>query len=365
MNGISSENLNTTAADIASAGTSTQQSQDTSVQNGETFAGVLSEMIEGQATAQLTAAISGSSSSSDSSLSNLGTSSTNSDTLSSLLTSFSGTEDSASELGVMLLYMLMNMSSGSGSDSGMMMLSSLLSAATGESSYSTAAQSSLSSGNIFDTLISDLGVSSSESSSSSNSTVADGEALPLNCWVPTNPPLTGNSSYRSEELLNDIIGQFDVESTARYTPHKYGSDTYCNIFVWDVTSALGCEIPHWVDAETGAPRQFPDITGAVELGANATYTWLDDHGDEYGWIEVTAEQAQEYANQGYPAVTTWQNPGGGAGHVQIVRPSEDGEYDASRGVAVAQAGGHNYEYTYTGSIYSSNSLSQVRYYVHA
>ena len=127
MNGISSENLNTTAADIASAGTSTQQSQDTSVQNGETFAGVLSEMIEGQATAQLTAAISGSSSSSDSSLSNLGTSSTNSDTLSSLLTSFSGTEDSASELGVMLLYMLMNMSSGSGSDSGMMMLSSLLS----------------------------------------------------------------------------------------------------------------------------------------------------------------------------------------------------------------------------------------------
>ena len=365
MSEIFSENLITAATDITAGGTQTEPTKETAGQSSDnSFAELLADVIEGQASAQLTAAVSGSSSSSDSLLGSIGPMSSGGDALNSLLTSLSGSESNDSDLSTILLYMLMNMSSDS--DSGMMMLSSLLSAATGDRSYSTAAASSAATtGSIFDTLADDTTAPGTASGAISNSTVLDGERLPLNCWVPTNPLITSDESSRSTELLNDVIGQFEVESSARYTPHKYGSDTYCNIFVWDVTSALGCEIPHWVDAETLAPRQFPDIKGAVELGANATYTWLESHGDEYGWIEVTAEQAQEYANNGYPAVTTWKNPGGGAGHVQIVRPSEDGTFDASRGVSVAQAGGHNYEYTYTGSIYSSSSLSQVRYYVHA
>ncbi len=364
MSGISSENLIATVSGTEAAGTSTLQAQDKSGQNSDnSFAELLADVIEGQASAQLTDAVSCSSSSSESALGTLGLMNSGGDALSALLTSFSDSEGGDSELGIMLLYMLMNMNSGS--DSGMMMLSSLLSASAGDRSYGADVRSSVSNGNIFDTLVGDSGVSGADSNSGSNTTWTGSEALPLNCWIPTSPLLTGNSSCRSAELLDDIIEQFDVESSARYTPHKYGGDTYCNIFVWDVSSALGCEIPHWVDGETMAPRQYPDIKGAVELGANATYGWLEEYGDDYGWIEVTAEQAQEYANKGYPAVTTWKNPGGGAGHVQIVRPSEDGAYDESRGVSVAQAGGHNYEYTYTGSIYSSSSLSRVRYYVHA
>jgi hypothetical protein len=356
MSGISAENSVTAAAGGAAAGHAPAASGQSS--NGD-FAGLLSNMIEGQATSLLASSVASGTSASQGSVGALGSMTAGGDALGSLLTSASGEKDSASELGVMLMFMLMNMNSGS--DSSMMMLSSLLSAASGDRSYGEAGLPSLQTGSLFDTLVG----ASTASRPSVPSTGAGGELAPLSCWVPTNPRITGNESCRSAEQLNRIIAQFDVESTARYTPHKYGGDTYCNIFVWDVTSALGCEIPHWVDSQTGAPRQFPDIEGAYEMGANATYKWLDEHGSDYGWVEVTAEQAQMYANQGYPAVTTWKNPGGGAGHVQIVRPSEDGAFDASRGVAVAQAGGHNYEYTYAGSIYSDSSLSQVRYYVHA
>jgi hypothetical protein len=188
--------------------------------------------------------------------------------------------------------------------------------------------------------------------------------LPEMAWIPTSPAVTGDSSCRSPELLERIIGQFGVESSARYTPYKNGSDTYCNIFVWDVTSALGAEIPHYVDAQTGQPRRYPDTAGARELDANGTYRWLSVHGSRYGWTEVSAETAQEYANRGYPAVTAWYNPAG-AGHVQVVRPSKDGAYDAGRGVAVAQAGRTNREYMYTSSMYGRSSLSQVRYFIHA
>lgn len=360
MNGLSSENMITTATDISVTGAVTQQTPGATEQNSEnTFAVLLSDMIQGQASAQLFSAGSRSSSLTGSSLGSLGAMHYGGDDLTSLLSSLSDGEGSQSDMDVMLLYMLMNMNSDS--DSGMMMISSLLSAATGDRSYSADLPLSVGTVAHFDARIDDSSAPIPDLGSSGTG----GEMMPLNGWVPTNPAITANASFRSSEQLNRIIQQFDVESSARYTPHKYGGDTYCNIFVWDVTSALGCEIPHWVDADTGQPRQYPDIKGAVELGANATYRWLEKHGSENGWIEVSAEEAQMYANKGCPAVTTWKNPGGGAGHVQIVCPSKDGGYDESRGVSVAQAGGHNYEYTYTSSIYGSRSLSQVRYYVHA
>jgi hypothetical protein len=191
-----------------------------------------------------------------------------------------------------------------------------------------------------------------------------GELVPEAAWIPASPAVTGDESCRSPELLERIIEQFDVESSARYKPYKNGKDTYCNIFVWDVTSALGAEIPHYVDALTGQPRRYPDTAGARELDANGVCRWLSVYGSRYGWTEVSAEAAQEYANRGCPAVTAWHNPAG-AGHVQVVRPSKDGAYDAARGVAVAQAGKTTREYTYTSSIYGKDRLSQVRYFVHA
>ena len=189
----------------------------------------------------------------------------------------------------------------------------------------------------------------------------DGAILPMAYWKTTTPAIVGSEDNRSAENLRAIIDQFDVENSGRYKPRD--GYTYCNIFLWDVTSALGCEIPHYVNADTGEPMTYPDVTGSMELNSNRTLDWLVTKGVEYGWREVTPEEAQNAANQGLPAVTVWKNPGD-VGHVQVVCPSEDGLYDAERGPTIAQAGRKTLNYAYSRSVYSVNGLSKVRYFAH-
>ena len=181
--------------------------------------------------------------------------------------------------------------------------------------------------------------------------------LPIECWKPAIPAITSVAGFRNPERYRAVIDQFRVESAKRYEVDEY---TYCNIFLWDVTSAMGAEIPHYVDAATGNPRYYPDIKGATSMGAIATDKWLRDYGPQYGWYEVDAETAQRWANSGKPAVTT----AGSQGHVQIVCPSRDGGYDPARGVTVAQAGRIVSGYTYITSIYGANGLNNIRYFVH-
>lgn len=184
--------------------------------------------------------------------------------------------------------------------------------------------------------------------------------LPAEAWKPVSPAIVSTQNDRNPQRLRQVIDQFNVANTERYRPYKNGRDTYCNIFLWDVTSAMNCEIPHFVDPATGKPRQYPDIEGAVELGAVQTEDWLVKYGPEYGWREVDAATAQAYANRGKPAVTT----AGSIGHVQVVCPSQDGGFDTIRGVTVAQAGSRNTGYIHISGIYGSASMSKVRYFVH-
>ncbi len=177
------------------------------------------------------------------------------------------------------------------------------------------------------------------------------------------PAITSNESNRSAALYRQVIDQFAVETNPRYAVNKKGhGDTYCNIFLWDVTSAMGAEIPHYVDAETGAPRTYPDTKGAREMSANSIYNWLHEQGSDYGWFEVTPEQAQTLANQGRPVVTAFKKTG--HGHVQVVCPSKDGQYNQERGVTIAQAGRILTNYKPITSIYNK-SLPKVSYFAHA
>jgi hypothetical protein len=193
---------------------------------------------------------------------------------------------------------------------------------------------------------------------------AGAQALPAEPWKAATPLITSNTANRSPETLRRVIDQFDVENSERYRPYRRGGDTYCNIFVWDVTSALGAEIPHYVNAVSDAPEYYPNIKGARELGANATYDWLLENGRAYGWREVSPEEAQARANDGQPVVTAWKNPSGASGHVQIVCPSQNGAYDKIRGVTVAQAGSVLSDYTYISSIFGNSKLAQVKYFAH-
>lgn len=254
-----------------------------------------------------------------------------------LLSSFSGGGDIKPEVGLLLMSMLM--SSGSGAE--LSMISSILSIALSEKSGGAAV-------NTYGNNLSGI-----------NSQIA-----PSDAWVPANPVITSKPGSRSAECLKRVIGQFNVESSKRYEAYRYAGDTYCNIFVWDVTSALGAEIPHYIDPQTGVARKYPDVKSAVELGANGICDWLEKYGSQNGWTQVDAESAQFLANTGRPVVAVWKNPEGGSGHVQIVCPSENGEYDEERGVTVAQAGNRNFNYAYITSVYSGSALQQVRYYAH-
>ncbi len=187
---------------------------------------------------------------------------------------------------------------------------------------------------------------------------------PVAASKPCTPAVTSSVNNRSASLYRQVIDQFDVENNKRYEVNKKGrGDTYCNIFLWDVTSAMGAEIPHFVDAQTGAPRTYPDVKGAKQMSANSIYNWLHEKGNDYGWFEVTPEQAQQMANAGRPVVTSWKNLGG-HGHVQVVCPSKDGVYNEKRGVTVAQAGRILSSYTPITSIYKK-SLTKVSYFAHA
>ena len=183
--------------------------------------------------------------------------------------------------------------------------------------------------------------------------------LPLEIWKPAVPAIVNVEGQRDPARYRAVIDQFNVETAGRYTPFRDGY-TYCNIFMWDVTAAMGAEIPHYIDPATGEPKYYPDIKGTRELGAIAIDAWLREHGPSYGWREVDAETAQRYANEGKPAVTT----AGEIGHVQVVCPSEDGGFDPVRGVTVAQAGSKVFNYTHITSIYGTNGLKNVRYFVH-
>ena len=192
------------------------------------------------------------------------------------------------------------------------------------------------------------------------SRVSSGAVLPLEFWRPTTAVVTSNVGNRSAERYNSVIRQFMVESAERYRPFRDGY-TYCNIYMWDVTRAMGAEIPLYTDALTGEARYYPDTSGTTSMTAVRMDAWLKNHGADYGWRKVDAQTAQMHANEGKPAVTT----AGTIDHVQVVCPSRNGQYDPVRGVTVAQAGSRVTSYTYITDIYSANALNNhVSYWIH-
>ncbi len=175
--------------------------------------------------------------------------------------------------------------------------------------------------------------------------------------------LTSTVGNRSAAQYRAVIDRFDVENNSRYAVNQKGTgDTYCNVFLLDVTSAMGAGIPRHTNQNTGEPSTSR-ADGAISMNANRISDWLNTYGSQYGWHEVSAQQAQGLANQGCPAVTVWKNQKGVHGHVQVVSPSKDGLYDPSRGVAIAQAGRTLSNYTYIRKIYSSR-MSEVQYFAH-
>lgn len=151
--------------------------------------------------------------------------------------------------------------------------------------------------------------------------------LPADQWRAATPPV---QLPRSGTLLHIVVRQFDVERHVRYRP--VDGKTWCNIFVSDVTAALGAPIPHWVTT-AGRPTDHADKdNGARELTANKTCDWLLELGSKFGWQQIAPRDAAEKrAVAGFPTVACWKNPQPGSGHIAILVPG-----------GIAQAGKENF-----------------------
>jgi len=134
----------------------------------------------------------------------------------------------------------------------------------------------------------------------------------------------------------DTIRWFNVSDSTRY--QAGGTGSYCNIFLWDVTSALGVEIPHYVNGiETDANWIYLWLTGEGQDSGAPSWEW--GKASDLGWFEVTAEEAQKNANQGYPTVATMADPDAYShGHVAVVIPGKLVVVNTTSYPLIAQAG---------------------------
>lgn len=155
-------------------------------------------------------------------------------------------------------------------------------------------------------------------------------------WIEVTPDLINTPDNRSAENYLRTLKQFEVETNPRYVRGHDGNpangqETYCNIFLWDATKAMSCEVPHWVDPATGV--EVPMGKGK-ELSANGVCDWFTTHGLKFDWMMCGRKKAMERATRGFPTVVLWKNPGG-IGHVAMVLPGMDFTH-------IAQAGASNF-----------------------
>lgn len=158
-------------------------------------------------------------------------------------------------------------------------------------------------------------------------------------WLPCPLTVCSNQGARSPRNLEDVVRALRVDTDPRYAPRDLNADgtreTFCNIFLWDFSRAMGVEIPHWVDAQ-GCPCAPGK---GLELNANATVRWMVSYGvPHYGWEQVLEPVARARVLRGEPTVALWQNHSG-IGHVAALVPARTGEtYIAQAGAACFSRG---------------------------
>jgi hypothetical protein len=162
-------------------------------------------------------------------------------------------------------------------------------------------------------------------------------------WIPLSAPLQSRAGSRGPNVYYSIAQQFRVTEMPRYVAQP--PQTWCNIYAWDVTKAMGAEIPHWYDKVSGVPMP---VGKGSEMRANDMVTWLDQGNG--GWRQVPGDTAKARAAVGYPTVVIWANPSG-PGHVAMLLP--DG--------SIAQAGATN---LWRASITSGFGYRAVKFFTH-
>ncbi|MBX5482378.1 MAG: hypothetical protein IRZ16_11170, partial [Myxococcaceae bacterium] len=100
-------------------------------------------------------------------------------------------------------------------------------------------------------------------------------------------PIQSREGRRSAEVYRKVLDQFAVGANPRYDPDAPDKPR-AHIFVWDVTRAMHCEIPHFL--------------GGRELSLGLMVEWLRHEAPMRGWRRATAAVALMAANEGCPVV---------------------------------------------------------------
>jgi hypothetical protein len=116
----------------------------------------------------------------------------------------------------------------------------------------------------------------------------DGQTAPpeltsRDLWKALAPPVTSAPGQRDPERYLQVIHQFAVGTNPRYEPEGPGKPRG-HIFVWDISRAMGCEVPHFV--------------GARELTVAQTVDWLRHEGPMRGWHKVADHDVLEVCKLG-------------------------------------------------------------------
>jgi hypothetical protein len=146
---------------------------------------------------------------------------------------------------------------------------------------------------------------------------------PLPLWLlPHSLPTARDPAH-----ILEVVAALQPEASPRYAP--LGTLTYCNIFLWDFTCAMGAEVPHWVDA-ADAPAQPGRL--ARETRANELVRAMRRPEGAWGYTRVDRATAAAHASAGRPVVAGWVNELG-PGHVGVVLPGNTADQ-----LRIAQAG---------------------------
>lgn len=176
---------------------------------------------------------------------------------------------------------------------------------------------------------------------------------PVDFRKPTeiDAPFTNDDRHRAAGAYGKVISQFDVVNSPRYQPivTQKETQTFCNIYVEDVTRAMGVDIPH----------------GKL---ANEIRVWLKSDKNS-GWKRVSANDAQHMANEGHPSLGIV--PGGTNGHVVMVRPGTVNETVRTNEMgisfsmpAISQAGKKTYDAKHANWSFPKAAFDEIEYWYH-
>ncbi len=144
------------------------------------------------------------------------------------------------------------------------------------------------------------------------------ELVNRDLWKAVQAPVQSREGRRSAALYRMVINQFAVGNNPRYendAPDKARG----HIFVWDVSRAMNCEIPHFV--------------GAKELSLAQTVDWLRHEGPMRGWTRATLEDAHQQALAGHLAIAIPKDIK--IKHLAVILPEDDTAPDGKPFVAAA------------------------------